>query len=46
MHECVEQCRFMYAVCMHTYECMHACTPMSEVDVAHACTLMHSDPMH
>ena len=52
MHACVEQCRFMYAVCMDTYECMHACTtmsectPMSEVDIAHACTLMHSDPMN
>ena len=52
MHECVEQCRFMYAGCMHTYECMHACTtmsactPMGEVDIAHACTLMHSDPMN
>ena len=52
MQECVEQCRLMYAVCMHTYECMHACTIMSacaamnEVDIAHACTLMHSDPMN
>ena len=52
MHACVEQCRFMYAACMDTYECMHACTtmsectPMSEVDIAHACTLMHSDPMN
>ena len=47
IHECVGQCRFMYAGCMHTYECMHACTtmsaytPMSEVDIAHACTLMN-----